>query len=158
MLAPFLTTRLESQLDALPRLLGDASAEVIGARPASGKWSARENLAHLARHHEVMLERIERILAEDRPLLGRYRAEEDPEWPAWADLSTEEVLGPLKALRSRLVERVEGLSAAELSRTGVHPAFGEMTIPAWLEFFLLHEAHHLYVVMTRIGEARGQPR
>jgi hypothetical protein len=29
-----------------------------------------------------------------------------------------------------------------------------MAIPEWLEFFLLHEAHHLYVVMIRLGEAR----
>jgi hypothetical protein len=29
-----------------------------------------------------------------------------------------------------------------------------MTIPQWLEFFLLHEAHHLYTAMLRIAEAR----
>ncbi len=34
------------------------------------------------------------------------------------------------------------------ARTGVHPTLGELPIPLWIEFFLLHEAHHLYVVMT----------
>jgi hypothetical protein len=28
-------------------------------------------------------------------------------------------------------------------------------VPRWIEFFLVHEAHHLYVVMTRLGEARA---
>ncbi|MEE8606862.1 MAG: DinB family protein [Nitrospiraceae bacterium] len=142
--------RLETQLDALSLVLDRASPDAITRRPASGKWSAHENLAHLGRHHEVFIERVQRILAEDRPRLARYRAEEDPEWPKWAALPTDEVLGRLQALRGDLIEIVKYLSPEQLNRIGVHPAFGEMTIPEWIEFFLLHEAHHLYVMMTRI--------
>jgi hypothetical protein len=29
-----------------------------------------------------------------------------------------------------------------------------MSLALWVEFFLLHEAHHLYVVMTRLGQAQ----
>jgi hypothetical protein len=29
-----------------------------------------------------------------------------------------------------------------------------MDLPEWLDFFLLHEAHHLYTAMICIGEAR----
>jgi len=29
-----------------------------------------------------------------------------------------------------------------------------MGLPEWLDFFLLHEAHHLYTAMICIGEAR----
>ncbi len=142
--------RLETQLDALSLVLDRASPDAITRRPASGKWSAHENLAHLGRHHEVFIERVQRILAEDRPRLARYRAEEDPEWPKWAALPTDEVLRRLQALRGDLIEIVKYLSPEQLNRIGVHPAFGEMTIPEWIEFFLLHEAHHLYVMMTRI--------
>jgi uncharacterized damage-inducible protein DinB len=63
----------------LQLLFGGRSPEAITRRPASGKWSAHENLAHLARIHEVYLDRIRRILSEKRPLLNRYKAEEDPE-------------------------------------------------------------------------------
>jgi uncharacterized damage-inducible protein DinB len=142
--------RLATQLETLPLLLGDTSPEAITRRPPSGKWSAHENLAHLARHHEVFLERLRRILTEERPHLPRYRAEEDPEWPKWAATPTDEVLKRLKALRADLIQVIESLSPDQLHRTGVHPTFREMTIPAWIEFFLLHEAHHLYVVMNRL--------
>ncbi|MEE9123592.1 MAG: DinB family protein [candidate division NC10 bacterium] len=151
--------RLETQLDALSLVLDRASPDAITRRPASGKWSAHENLAHLGRHHEVFIERVQRILAEDRPRLARYRAEEDPEWPKWAALPTDEVLRRLQALRGDLIEIVKYLSPEQLNRIGVHPAFGEMTIPEWIEFFLLHEAHHLYVMMTRIrGTSVGDSR
>ncbi len=142
--------RLETQLDALSLVLDRASPEAISRRPASGKWSAHENLAHLARHHEVFLERVRRIVTETKPRLARYRAEEDPQWPKWPAMPTDEVLRRLQALRGDLIEIVKYLSPEQLNRIGVHPAFGEMTIPEWIEFFLLHEAHHLYVIMTRI--------
>ena len=111
-----------------------------------------ENLAHLARHHTVVLDRVRKVLAEHRPKLPRYAAEEDAEWPVWSALSTDDVLTRLKTLREELAALVEGLTEEQLARTAVHSSLGEMSLPLWIEFFLLHEAHHLYVVMKR---ARG---
>jgi uncharacterized damage-inducible protein DinB len=152
MLSQSIASRLIGQLDALAFVLGGAREESLRLRPSPEKWSAHENLAHLARHHEVFLDRLERMLAEDRPALPRYRAEEDAEWPALAERPTSEVRERLTQLRSRLIDTLRGLSDEQLARTGVHPLFGEMTIPMWMEFFLLHEAHHLYVIL---GRARG---
>jgi uncharacterized damage-inducible protein DinB len=146
--------RLETQLDALPLLLSGAPPEAMMAHPISNQWSAHENLAHLARHHELFLQRLHRILSEGAPQLGQYRAEEDPSWPDWSCLATDEVLIRLKALREEIISLVRGLSEAEATRVGIHPLFGEMSLGLWVEFFLLHEAHHLYVVMTRLGQAK----
>jgi hypothetical protein len=30
-----------------------------------------------------------------------------------------------------------------------------MDVARWLEFFLVHEAHHLYVAMLRVADARA---
>ncbi len=121
-------------------------------RPIPDKWSGRENLAHLARYQDMFLGRIQRILTEERPLLPRYRAEDDPDWPTWARMPVAEVLASLRALRLQFIERIEKLSDEEFLRTAVHPRFGEMNLIQWLEFFLLHEAHHLYIVMQRVRE------
>jgi hypothetical protein len=145
--------RLETQLDVVPFLLKDATSEALIFHPASGKWSAHENLAHLARHHAIFLERLHRILAEDAPPLGRYRAEEDSAWPEWSGLPSEEVLSRLNTQRLEIVKTIRGLSDLEAGRIGIHPLFGEMDVARLVEFFLLHEAHHLYMVMIRLGEA-----
>ncbi len=145
--------RLETQLDVLSTILADTTPGGLEARPRPGEWSARENLAHLARHHAVFVDRLERILREDRPQLGRYRAEDDPEWEAWSRLPLDQALGRLRESRRRLIERLKSLTPVELGRTGTHPTFGAMTVPRWVEFLLLHEAHHLYIAMIRIGEA-----
>ena len=151
-LSPSTAARLATQLECLPALLAGRSPESLRKRTRSGKWSVHENLAHLARHHAVVLERVRRVLAEERPSLDRYAAEEDPEWPAWAALPTDEVLDRLRRLRRDLLAAVSALSDDELARTAVHPTLGELPLALWIEFFLLHEAHHLYVVLKR---ARG---
>jgi hypothetical protein len=153
-----LLSRLETQLEALDFILARAAAGSLDARPRPDEWSARENLAHLARHHAVFLERLGKLLAEERPALGRYRAENDPEWPDWAALPSEEIVRRLKALRVELIALVRGLSPADAARTGIHPTFGEMAFPEWLEFFLVHEAHHLYTALVRVGESSRRPR
>jgi uncharacterized damage-inducible protein DinB len=154
MLTPSTLLRLETQPNVIPLLLAGATPEAIMSRPPSGQWSAHENLAHLARHQAVFLERLRRILSEPAPQLGRYLAEEDPDWPEWSRLSTEEVLGRHTAVRAEFIRLSKGLSQADTGRVGIHPLFGEMSLDHWVEFFLLHEAHHFYVAMTRLGQAK----
>jgi uncharacterized damage-inducible protein DinB len=148
--------RLETQLDSLQPMLTGATAETLAMRPASGAWSAHEHLAHLARHHAVFFDRLQLVVAEDVPQLARYRAEEDAEWPKWSALPTAEVVSRLHDLRSRIIKWVAALSDADAARCGVHPLFGTQSIGDMLDFFVLHEGHHLYVVMTRLGEAKSR--
>lgn len=146
--------RCDSQLRGfLDQALHGVAVEKILAPPASGKWSANEHLAHLARYHQVFLERMDRILQERNPAFSRYRAEEDPEWEQWRGLSYKQVAGELAALREKLIARLKSLSDSEYERTGVHSRFGEMSLALWLEFFLVHEAHHLYVVLQLVRGA-----
>jgi hypothetical protein len=147
--------RLEIQLEAVPQLLAGASKEEIDARSPTGQWSARENLAHLARHHAIMLDRLRRILNEDVPLLERYSAETDLYWPEWSSLGLDEILRRLTKLRAELIQLIVRMTPGEIERKGIHPLLGEMGFASWLEFFLLHEAHHLYTVMIRLGQARS---
>ena len=144
--------RLKTQLASLDVLFADASSERTDRRPASGKWSARENLAHIGRYHEIFLERLSRILTETSPQFARYRAEEDPGWQDWASRPFEEIRNQVTALRWKLIDRIAGLQASDYAREGIHSAFGEMNLSLWLEFFLVHEAHHLYVILQRIRE------
>jgi uncharacterized damage-inducible protein DinB len=140
--------RCETQLqDFLAEALRGVSVDSLSAATVPGIWSAHENLAHLARYHQIFLERIERILAEDVPIFGRYRAEEDPEWPSWSSLPMQQVLVRLSGMRTKLMAKLRSLSESDFQRTGVHPKFGAMSLALWLEFFLVHEAHHLYVVL-----------
>jgi len=143
--------RCETQLqDFLAEALQDVPVDDLNAKAVPGKWSAHEQLAHLARYHQIFLQRIERILADQSPAFPRYRAEEDPEWETWSNLPTQQVLVRISSMRAKLMARLRSLSEEDFRRTGVHPKFGEMSLSLWLEFFLVHEAHHLYVVLQLV--------
>jgi uncharacterized damage-inducible protein DinB len=150
--------RLETQLDALETILAGATPETLMTRPPSGAWSAHEHLAHLARHHDIFLDRLHRVAAENTPRFARYRAEDDPAWPGWAALPTDEAIARLKDLRARIIAHVNALSESTAQRTGIHPLFGEQSIGEMLEFFLAHEGHHLYQLMLRLATARNAAR
>jgi len=156
MLNELTTVRLRDQLSAVDVFVASKTTEEWNRKPASGKWSARENLAHLCRYHEVFLERLNRILHEDRPEFGRYRAEEDELWPLWSPLAVDLLLARIRQLRQEVRSKVGSLSREQLVRTGIHPVLGEMNVPLWLEFFLLHEAHHLYAILFRLRESSSQ--
>jgi hypothetical protein len=47
--------------------------------------------------------------------------------------------------------RLINLNEDELKQTGYHPRLGHTPIGKWAEFFLLHEAHHLFTIMQLIG-------
>lgn len=132
--------------------LDGVSVDSLTARVVPGQWSAHEQLAHLARYHQIFLQRIDRILAEQAPEFPRYRAEDDPEWPAWTGLPTAQLLVRISSMRAKLMARLRSLSEEDFERTGVHPKFGAMSLSLWLEFFLVHEGHHLYVVLQLVRE------
>lgn len=143
--------RCETQLqDFLAITLSGVSIETLNTNAVSGKWSAHEQLAHLARYHQVFLERIDRMLTEQAPSFPRYRAEDDPEWPKWTSLPTPQLLVRISSMRAKLMARLRSLNEEDFERTGVHPKFGAMSLSLWLEFFLVHEAHHLYVVLQLV--------
>src|SRR5215813_2851538 len=147
--------RCETQLkDFLAELLNKVPLDTLSQVTVAGKWSAREHLAHLARYHEVFLERLERMLADSAPVFARYRAEDDPAWEAWRQLSSEQILSRLDTLRRKVVSRLQGLSEDDFQRTGIHPRLGKMKLSMWLEFFLVHEGHHLYAVLMQAAAPR----
>jgi uncharacterized damage-inducible protein DinB len=150
MSAAGLAQRLASQLESVALIVRNLPPEKLTRRVATDKWSAHENLAHLARYQCMFLDdRIPRILDEVRPEFLRYRSEDDPEWPRWRGMTLEQTLTELTAGRKALADRIASCSDRELARVGVHPAFGAMTLSEWVEFFLIHDAHHLYVALTR---------
>jgi RimJ/RimL family protein N-acetyltransferase/uncharacterized damage-inducible protein DinB len=145
--------RARAQAEALPRIFAGASEDALVRRSPSGQWSAHENLAHVARQQEVFLQRLARLRSEDTPALAQYRAEADPEWPAWATLPTHEVIGRFRAGRGELLGTLARLTPADLERPGIHARFGAMSLALWIEFFLDHEAHHLYTILRRVRGA-----
>jgi hypothetical protein len=155
MLDPGLTARLAHQLASFRARVAGADPRDLASAPHSGKWSALQNLAHVGRHHEIMLDRLQRVLAEDAPAFPPYREADDAAWAEWEGLPPAALWERLADRRAALQAFAARLTPEQAARTGVHARFGPMDVPGWLEFFLVHEAHHLYVAMLRLADAQA---
>jgi hypothetical protein len=148
-----LAARLDAQFASWTSAVGDPASPRLDRVPEPGKWCAREHLAHATRMHSVAAARTRVILARESPLLPPYRAEKDPTWRQWRGIAAPELLGIAAGRRAAMIERVRELSDAELARVGVHARLGPLTLAEWLEFFLVHEAHHMYQIFKLVRES-----
>lgn len=149
-----LLNRLTNQPDALDHLLFSLTEAQIRQRPASGKWSIFENMAHLGRYQEIFLERLQQIISGDTPSFSRYVADTDPGFADWVELSLQELAKRLRGERLTLNAFLSILREEQLTHIGLHPAYGAMTLEGWTEFFLLHEAHHFFTILQLGGALR----
>lgn len=145
-LYPSLENRLLDQHLMIREFIGRMDEVAIYKKPVPEKWSVYENVAHLVRYQQIFLERLNLILTNNTPSFDRYKAEDDPDFGNFLALTTKELLAQLENDRKKIVDQLYGLTQEELMKTGTHPKFGKMTVVEWTEFFILHEAHHLYVI------------
>ena len=151
---PSTLTRLQTQHHALDELLKSAQ-HIADIEPEPGKWSIRQQVAHLGRYQEIFQARLKGILDEHNPALDLYFAETDNGFVAWEEASLADILQRLHIKRDLLIRQLTGLGLSEQARTGKHPVYGPLDIPAWTEFFVLHEAHHLLSIFKLVHSLSG---
>jgi hypothetical protein len=146
-----LSTSLISQHESIAILISGVAKERLLKRPGLDKWNIHDNIAHLALYQIVFADRINKILSSDRPSFARYNADNDPEFETWRNLPTNELINRIKTDRSTIIKLITELSEAELGRIGIHPKYGKLSILKWTEFFVLHEAHHLFTIFQLVN-------
>lgn len=141
-----LIDRLKNQHEAIAYIIANTGNTRLNYHSSPTKWSIRDNIAHLAKYQLVFIERINNILKNETPVFERYTAEEDPEFENWRMLEITDLNKSLKKERKFIYKLITNLSDQELKRSGFHKKFGKMAIIQWTEFFLLHEAHHIFTI------------
>jgi len=148
-------TRLQYQHETIIELIEGFTEEQLKRRVDPDKWSIFENIAHLAAYQLNFIKRLERIRKEPAPVFERYVAENDPLFPGFLERSLEGLLTEIAMdRRSRIIPVLESREEKDLLRTALHPKHGPLTMIQWTEFFLLHEAHHLFTIFKLAPDLR----
>lgn len=145
-------SRIQFQYITIEELIKNCTEDQLKVRTIPDKWSAFENIAHLVRYQVIFQERIDRILNTTSPSFDRYVAQSDPEFDQYLQNSLFDLMKSLGATRHQILKTLTTLTDTELKRIGVHPKFGELSLVQWSEFFLLHEAHHMYILFTLLND------
>jgi hypothetical protein len=143
-LLPFHLERLEGAICRIEKKVEGISDEILSYK-LDGKWSIKENVAHLAEVDEIALKRIDEMTSGVSPMTpaviqpGRnYNA-----------LSIDEVLDFFMENRNKNLKKYEWLSGEDLSKSSLHPRLKVTMNPVDLAWFHAeHDDHHL----VRINE------
>jgi hypothetical protein len=153
-LSSSLLTRLEHQHETTSELTRGLTEEQLKQHLNPGKWSAFEHIAHLAAYQPTFLQRMRLIEQTENSSFDRYVAEKDPVFNEYLLYSLKELLENLAAQRFLIRKYIGQLRETSLRRRGRHPKYGYMSANQWIEFFLLHEAHHLFAIFMLTSELR----
>lgn len=152
-LYPSLTHRLKTQHESLLVIIENVSKENLESNPTPGKWSIKDTIAHLAKYQPLFISRMHQILEHDGIAFDRYNADLDPDFPEWQNRDVNDLLSQISADRKNIIELITSLQPEQLSRIGIHSKYGKLSVSDWTEFFLLHEAHHLFTVFQLVKTA-----
>jgi hypothetical protein len=138
-------------VDVVRQALAGATDRELDARPAAGKWTAREIVHHLADSEMTAAIRLRRLIAEDEPNVGSY----DENTYAQRLHYGRPIAASFEAFRSAresTAEILDRLTSAEWSRAGVHPEHGPYSVDRWLEIYAVH-AHNHAAQITRARQS-----
>ena len=124
-------------------LIAGVAVDKLGERPAPGKWSVAEVLAHLAEAEIVSTWRYRQMLEHDGCTLPGFGQE------LWADLGEygtrdlEESLEQFRLLRDANLRMFDRLTPEQWQRHGVHTERGPMTLHDLAVQIAGHDINHV---------------
>jgi hypothetical protein len=145
---------LSSTPKKIAGLLHGVARKRLVTRPAPGKWSAAEILAHLADSELVVGFRIRLILGANRTPIQAFDQD------AWADFSRYGKQDPYLSLeafrvqRERNVRLLKSLPKKIWGHYGIHSERGKETVQRVAEMTAGHDINHLRQV-ERIARGKG---
>jgi hypothetical protein len=125
-------------------LVREVPAAVLKRRPRPEKWSAHEHACHLAHVQPLFFERLELMLAEEKPKIRPYLPDQDDPEDALLKVDLEEAIDRFQRDRARLVARVRQLPAAAWDRTADHGEYSHYSVFIMFRHVAMHDMLHAY--------------
>ena len=121
-------------------LAGATDAE-LDARPAPGKWTAREIVHHLADSEMQSAFRLRHMLAAERPTIAAYDEKEFAKKLHY-ERPIASSLAAFKAARESTAELLDRLAESDWSRQGYHPEHETYGVEKWMHVYAAHAHDH----------------
>jgi DinB superfamily len=130
--------------------LKGASDRELDARPAPGKWSAREIVHHLADSEMTSAIRLRWLVAEENAAIRPY---DENQFAARLhyDRPIVHSLLAFRAARLSTGELLDAMTDDDFAKKGTHPEHGRYGVDRWLEIY----AEHAHTHADQIRRARA---
>jgi hypothetical protein len=134
--------------------LKNATDKQLDARPAPGKWTAREIVHHLADSEMTSAIRLRLLIASDNPQIVGYDQDEFARRLYYMNRPIDASLDAFKAARATTAELLDRMSETEWQREGTHTEIGRYNVSRWLEIYAAHAHNHAAQIRIAIDSAK----
>ncbi|MFM2309351.1 MAG: hypothetical protein RLY87_1472 [Chloroflexota bacterium] len=135
----------------LQQLLAGVDDTLAHRIPAANEWSVVEVIGHLIDIDPLQIERVDRILAEERPQFTRFDADAAVHAAGYARRSLDDVLTAFIALRQATVDGLSTIEPDELDRVGIRYTGEVVTLRALMASFAAHDQNHAQQIRAALA-------
>jgi uncharacterized damage-inducible protein DinB len=135
----------------LAQLISGVPDDVLHRRPAPGKWSIVEIIAHLAEDELTSSWRYRQMIEHDGVALLGFDQELWARLGDYASWTARDALDMYRLLRLANVTLLSRLTAAEWERSGVHAERGSMTVRSLAAHMTGHDRNHIEQIKRILG-------
>ena len=132
-------TAFPAELRTLVAGISDDDAQRM---PAPNEWSVVEIIGHLIDIDPLQIDRIDRILAEERSQFVRFDPDAAVTAAGYGRRTLADVVAAFTDLRRATVDGLSTIATDELSRVGVRYTGQEVTLGQLLTSFAAHDQTH----------------
>lgn len=136
-----LVARYKDGCRVVAAALEGATEAELDARPATGKWSAREIVHHLADSEMTAAIRLRLLVAEDHAAVRPYDQELFARTLHY-DRPIAASLQAFQAARASTAELLDRMTDAQWAKQGTHPEHDTYSVERWLELYGAHAHNH----------------
>ena len=136
-----LIARYEAGAGAVVEAIDGISERELDAGSASGEWTPRQVIHHLADAEMRSAVRLRQLIAEDSPVIQGYD-EKTYTIALHYDRPVDASLAAVVASRRTSAELLSRLSDTEWVRSGTHTESGPYSVEEWLRIYAQHPYDH----------------
>jgi hypothetical protein len=141
--------RLRQAMSAVPD-------EAVQWRPAPGKWSVHEIVAHCADSETNAYIRLRYLLAEKEPVIQAYDQDEWARRFDYHQVPLSLALQTVEAVRATTAALLARLAPADFERRGRHSESGPYGVDDWLRIYAGHLEGHAAQIERNHAAWQGQ--
>jgi hypothetical protein len=124
--------------------------ELRKRRPEPGMWSAHEHAVHLAAVQPIMMQRLDKMLAQPGVRIRSYEPSRDEADDALLKLDLDAEMDRFERERAAMIERLRRLTPDEWAITAEHDEYSHYSVFIMFRHVGLHDLHHAYKIEERL--------
>ena len=143
----------QSQAPALiGELIGGVPGELLKQRPATGKWSVAEIVAHLAEDEIATAWRYRQMVEQSGIALGGFDQDLWARLGDYGSRNPQDSLSLYRLLREANVQFLRALSPAEWECFGIHAERGRISVRDLARHMVGHDLNHIEQIRKILSE------